>query len=100
MGNHAEQIKGVGVVWPGDEDPTVQLRCPIQVAALVLLQRQSQVIRHGKLRVDAAAVGATTAPNRHRRYRKMLLKSSLLESVLLMMWASVKASKLSVPPAR
>jgi hypothetical protein len=41
VGDHAEQMKGVGIVGPGDEDPAVQLRGLVQETALVLLQRQS-----------------------------------------------------------
>ncbi len=96
MGNHAEPMKGVGFVGPGNENPVEQLCCLVKQAALE--QHQRSVIRHGNLRTDAVAAGATTAPSRHRHHGKKLLKPSLLESVLLMSWASVKASRLSVPP--
>lgn len=39
MGNHAEPMKGVGFVGPGNENPGEQMCCLVKEAALVLLQR-------------------------------------------------------------
>ena len=48
IGDHAEQVQCVGVVWLSGQDATIRLGRLVQEAALVLLDGQCQLVRHGK----------------------------------------------------